>query len=326
MDPQSELILIRSILEKVNTPLSSEKILGFALQGIQGSFKCLAAAIVLIDSRKETFRVVTAKGWGYEFLKKFHVSPFQGLVAEMAGSWEPILITGEDARKGTEGYTFQHDFNTMLALPLIIRGRPVGFIYFSWGEEVDVDEDLRQILTDMARLCTIVLDHGSLDDKVLSMSNIDPLTGLYSYKFWHEELHREVTRSEKLDSPVALMQVNLNRFKEFNAMHGHIKGDELLVQVSEIINQELDNLDVPCRVGGKWHILLVGEDGKGARRVAENILASFETLPPAQRSITHMSVGASAYVPGEGEKALIERVDDALLEARRLGANSCKFK
>ncbi len=325
MNSQNELNLIRSVLEKVNSTLSSEKILGFALQGMQDSFKCLAAAIILVDARAESFKVVTAKGWGYEFLKKFHTSPFQGLVQEMATRWEPILITRDDSRKGTEGYIFQHDYNTILALPLSIRGKPVGLLYLSWSDEVDVDDELQQTLANMARLCTLILDHGSLDDKVFSMSNIDPLTGLYSYKFWHEELNREITRAEKLNSRVALMVVQINRFKEFNAMHGHVQGDEFLVEVSEIINNELEKLDVPCRVGGKWHVLLVGEDEQAAKKIADGIIESFENLPSVGSSVTNLSIGLSMYRAGEGEKALIVRVDDALLEARRLGGNSCRF-
>jgi diguanylate cyclase (GGDEF)-like protein len=323
MRPSSELELIRAILKKVATTLSSEKILCFTLQGIKDSFKCLAAAIVLIDARAETCKVLCAKGWGNEFVKKFHARPFQGLVREMAARWEPVCIKDDDSRKGAEGYVFQHDYDTLLALPLSVRGKPVGLLYLSWGAEVMLDRKTQEILTDMANLCTLILDHGSLDDKVLSMSNIDPLTGLYSYKFWHEELHREITRAEKLNSQVVLMVINLSRFKEFNAMHGHVKGDELLVETSEVIDRELGKLDVPCRIGGKWHVLLVGEDREGAGGIARRIIDSFEQLPFAGNALTHLSIGLSMYRPGEGEKALIERVDDAVLEARRLGGNAC---
>jgi diguanylate cyclase (GGDEF)-like protein len=243
----------------------------------------------------------------------------------MATRWEPILITGGDSRIGTEGYVFQHNYNTLLALPLSIRGKPVGLLYLSWNEDVEVNEEIQEALTDMARLCTLILDHGSLDDRVISMSNIDTLTGLYSYKFWHEELHREISRAEKLNSRITLMQINLNKFKEFNAMHGHVMGDEFLVEVSEVINQELDNLDVPCRVGGKWHVLLVGEDEKAAEGIAERIIECFENLSSVGSSTTNLSIGLSMYQAGEGEKDLIKRVDDALLEARRLGGNSCRI-
>lgn len=325
MNPGGELELIRSILEKVNSPLNSEKVLGFALEGIKESFNCLASAIILLDGKTQSFKVVTAKGWGYEFLKKFHTGPFHGLLKDMASNWEPVLITREDSRKGTEGYVFQHDYNTLLALPLTVRGKPVGFLYLSWSDEVHVDGEMRQMLTDMASLCTLILDHGSLDDKVFSMSNIDPLTGLYSYKFWHEELHKETVRSEKLNSRVAMMQVNLNRFKELNAMLGHVKGDEHLVEVSEIINNELGSLDVPCRVGGKWSVLLVGEDLQAAKDIADRILGAFKKLESPGSSVTNLGIGLSMYQPGEGEKSLIERVEGALHEARRLGPNSCRI-
>ncbi len=326
MNPWNELGLIRSILEKVSTTLGSEKILGFALQEMKDSFSCLAAAIILVDARAETFKVLTAKGWGYEFIKRFHASPFHGLVREVASNWEPVLITGGDERIGADGYVFQHDFTTMLAMPLSIRGKPVGFLYLSWAENVNVSEERQGILRDLASLCTLILDHGSLDDKVFSMSNIDPLTGLYSFKFWHEELHREITRAEKLKSHVAMMMINLNRFKEFNTMYGHVKGDELLVEVSETINNKLAKLDVPCRVGGKWYVLLVGDDEQAAKSIADGIIESFGNLSFAGSSVLSLSIGLSVYHAGEGEKALIERVDSALLEARRLGGNSCRIR
>jgi len=326
VNSQSELDLIRKILEKVSTTLSNEKILGSALQGMRDSFKCLAAGIILVDAKAETFKVVTAKGWGYEFLKKFHTSPFHGLIQEMAINWEPILITGDDARKGTAGYIFQHDYETLLGLPLAIRGKPVGLLYLSWGEEVVVDDELRKIMTDMARLCTLVLEHGSLDDKVFSMSNIDPLTGLFSFKFWHEELHREVSRVEKLKSSLVMMMINLNRFKEFNTMYGHVKGDDLLVEVSETINSQLGKLDVACRVGGKWYALLVGDDEQAAKNIADRIIESFGNLSSAGNSGLNLSIGLSVYHAGEGEKTLIERVEGALLEARRLGGSSCRIR
>ncbi len=120
------------------------------------------------------------------------------------------------------------------------------------------------------------------------------------------------------------MAVNLNRFKEFNAMHGHVRGDELLVEVSEIISGEMDKLDVPCRVGGKWHILLVGHQEENARKIADGIIRSFKEVPSDKRSITNLSIGLSDYRVGEGEKTLIERVDDALHQARRLGGDACR--
>ncbi|UCG39297.1 MAG: GGDEF domain-containing protein [bacterium] len=322
MNPQSELELIRRILERVNSPMTSEEVLSFALQGLHDLFGCLATAIVLVDGKTENFKVAMAKGWSNEFIKRFHARPFGGLLREMVDRREPLIIVDGDSRAGTENYTFEHNYASLLAVPMGIRGKVVGFMYMSSADPAAFDQERVRAIVDMASLCTLVLDHGSLGDKVLSMSNIDPLTGLYSYKFWHEELNREIVRAEKLQSQVALMDIRLNKFKEFNAMHGHVKGDELLVEVSEIIRNQLCNLDVPCRVGSKWHVLLVGEDEEAARDIAEKILKSMERRPSIGEPVLSLSIGLSTYEQGEGEKVLINRVEDALREARRKGGNS----
>jgi diguanylate cyclase (GGDEF)-like protein len=326
VNPTNELELIREILEKVDTSLSSEEILSFALQGIKDSCQCLAVAIILVDERAGTFKVVNAKGWSNEFVKRFHSGPFEGMIKDMAGATKCLVMTDEDERAGGPGYTFEHDYASILAMPMGIRGKQVGFLYISSDDRDAFAEDRQPIIRDLSNLCTLILDHGSLGDKVLTLSNIEPMTGLYTYKFWHEELHREVQRAEKLGSQIVLMDIRINKFKEYNAMYGHLKGDELLIAVSEIIDTELGNLDVACRVGSKWHLLLVGEGEEAARQIAERIIAAKNKLSIPGDSGTSLSVGLSMYKDEEGEKALISRVEDALLEARRQGGDTCHVK
>ncbi len=322
MKPQAELNLIREILKKVDTPTTSSKILSGAIDGIKDSFGCLAVAIIVVDGRNEYFRVINSRGWGNEFIKAFHIRPFQGLVKEMVTQKTPLLIRQGDPRCRSEGYDFQHCYEALLAVPMSIRGKRIGFLYLSSDNGNSFNDDQQNVLKDFANLCTLVLDHGSLGDQVLSMSNIDSLTGLYSYKFWHEELHRDITRAEKLGLDVALMEISLNKFKDYNSMYGHVKGDELLVDVSEIIRGELDALDVPCRVSSGWHVVLVGKDKTTSHRIAEGILAAIEEKAPVDNFSISLSIGLSMYQKGEGEKDLINRVEDCLREARRQGGNA----
>jgi diguanylate cyclase (GGDEF)-like protein len=244
----------------------------------------------------------------------------------MAEARNPVRISGDEERAAGPGYTFEHPYASLLVMPMVIRGKQVGFLYMSSSDPDGFSAGSEDVIRDLTNLCTLILDHGSLGDKVLSLSNIDPMTGLYTYRFWHEELHREIQRSEKLDSQVALMDIKLNKFKEFNAMYGHVKGDELLMAVSEAIDGELCNLDVPCRVGSKWHVLLVGEDEEAARQIAERIIQAKNKLSIPGDSATSLSIGLSMYRDKEGEKALISRVEDALREARREGGETCHFR
>jgi diguanylate cyclase (GGDEF)-like protein len=326
LDPQNELALIRKILRNVNSPQTTERFVSSILDGIRDRFDFLACAIIIIDPERGYHRVANAKGWSYEFVKQFHGRSFKGFLAEAATLDEPLLVTPDDPRFQAEGYTFYHPYQSFLAIPMGIQGKRIGVLYVSSADPDAFPEDQQDLFWDLASLCTLILDHGVLGDQVLALSGLDPLTRMYSYKFWHEELHREVERSEKVDYDVSFMQVKLNKFKELNAMHGHIKGDQLLVDVSEIIMDKLCNLDIPCRVGSEWHVLLVGEDREAARGIVEAILSDMDARPQTGDTTVTLSIGLSTYMRGEGEKPLIQRVESALMEARRKGGNSYHYQ
>ena len=322
MDPQSELKLIREILRNVNSPQPSEQLISSILEGIKDMFGFLACAIIVIDPDREYHRVAHAKGWGYEFIKQFHSRSFEGFLAEASAMDKPLLVTPDDPRFHAEGYEFCHPYRSFLAIPMGIQGKRIGVLYASSSDPNAFPVAQQELFWDLASLCTLILDHGSMGDQVMALSALDPLTRMYSYKFWHEELHREVERSEKVEYEISFMQVKLNKFKEFNAVHGHIKGDQLLVEISDIIRNKLCNLDVPCRVGPDWHILLVGEDNEAARSIAEAILSDMDARLQMGDPVISLSIGLSTYVPGEGEKTFIQRVENSLMEARRKGGNA----
>lgn len=316
--------MIRKILENVNTNLTAEEILSIALHKIMDAFKFLACSIILVEPDKNQFKVAISRGWSHEFVKSFHHASLDGLLADSLDSNDPILIGPDDARYLSEGYTFEHQYKSMLALPMGIRGKRVGVFFVSSSDPDDFLPEKVSILSGLANLCTLVIDHGSLGDQVVTLSNYDNLTNLYSYKYWHEELHREIVRADKMGSDLSLLEIRLNKFKEYNSMHGHIKGDELLFEVSTIIKGAVGELDIPCREGSKWHIVLVNYNKKAAGECAERILEGMNNLGTVGDPAVSLCIGVSTYNPGEGEKELIRRVEKALNEARREGPNTCR--
>lgn len=326
MDPQSELKLIRKILRSVNSPQTSEQLVSSVLEGIKEMFGFLACVIIIIDPERKYHRVANAKGWGYEFIKQFHSRPFEGFLKEASTLDRPLLVTPDDSRFHTEGYRFYHPYRSFLAIPMGIQGKRIGVLYVSSSDPHAFPAEQQDLFWDLASLCTLILDHGTMGDQVLALSALDPLTRMYSYKFWHEELHREIQRSEKVDYEISFMQVKLNKFKEYNAVYGHTRGDQLLTEISDIIRDKLCDLDVPCRVGSDWHVLLVGEDRETARGIAEAILSDMNARPSTGEPPVSLSIGLSTYIRGEGEKTLIQRVESSLMEARRKGGNAYHYQ
>lgn len=325
MSSVDQLELIRNVLKKVNTNLTAEEILSFALHGIMDAFNFLVCSIILVEPSKKQFKVAISRGWGHEFVKAFHHSSTKGLIDDLLASSEPIhLIPGHPLFQA-EGYRFEHPYQSMLALPMGIRGKMVGIFYLSSSDPDAFSREVISMITDLASLCTLVIDHGSLGDQVVTLSNYDNLTNLYSYKYWHEELAREIARADKMGSDIALMEVRLNKFKEYNSMHGHIKGDELLLKVSSIIKEAVGVLDIPCREGSKWHVVLVGYEHQGLEGCAKAIFGAMEEMGHVGDPPISLCMGIAPYVRNEGEKELIRRVENSLQEARREGGNTCKI-
>jgi diguanylate cyclase (GGDEF)-like protein len=326
LDPRKELDLIRRILEKVNSPLTSEEIISIALQGIKDAFDCLTCAIIVIDPIRESFKIVNAKGWGHEFTKRFHGRAFTGFIQDASKLEGPLRVAEGSPYFHADTYSFEHPYQTLLLVPMGIRGKRVGVLLLSSGDAKAFPEDQHGVLQELANLCTIVLDHGSLGEQVIALSQFDPKTGMFGYQFWHEQLHREIVKTEKVDVNLSLMDIRINKFREFNSMNGHVRGDALLDDISRIIQDKLCELDVPCRVGPEWHVLLVGEDGEAARVIAEQILESVEKYAAKTKPRISMSIGLSTYIKNEKEKTLIQRVENALREARRQGGSSLQVQ
>jgi len=322
LSPQNELNLIRSILKKLNTSLTSEEVLSFALQRVKDSFECLACAIILLDPARGRHKVLISKGWSNAFIKEFHRRPFEGFLTEAAYLKQPLLVISGEKKDEAKTHTFEHPYGSFLAVPMGIRGKNIGILYLSCSGTDTFSEKTQNVMVDLAALFALIMDDGQMSDRLVTLSGVDPLTNLCSFKYWHEQLDREINHAEKVDYDISLMEVRLNRFREYNSMYGHVKSDQLLMEISEIILDRLCNLDVPCRIGPKWHILLVGEDEDAAKKIAKLILADMDALPKRGDPPVSLSIGISTYIHGEGEKAIIQRTENALREARRLGGNS----
>lgn len=152
----------------------------------------------------------------------------------------------------------------------------------------------------------------------------DALTGLPNRVLLHDRLEQALHPAAHGDGAVALLLLDLNRFKEVNDTLGHHCGDLLLRQVGVRILGALHATDTVARLGGdEFAVLLPATDIAGATRAADKILAALET--PISVEGRSRSVGASigiALVPAYGADAttLLRRADMAMYAAKQAGS------
>jgi diguanylate cyclase (GGDEF)-like protein len=107
----------------------------------------------------------------------------------------------------------------------------------------------------------------------------DPLTGLYNRRYLDEFLPRELARSGRSATPVAVMLIDLDHFKRVNDSSGHEAGDIALRAVGNLLRANVRGSDIACRFGGEEFALILPEtDAEAALRRAEGIRVAIAEL------------------------------------------------
>ena len=105
-----------------------------------------------------------------------------------------------------------------------------------------------------------------------ALSRTDGLTGLFNRSHWQNCLDAEFARSRRLNTPVALLMVDLDHFKSINDRFGHAAGDEVLRRAAALLRANLRCVDVVGRYGGEeFAVILPHTDGAAAQVVAERL-------------------------------------------------------
>lgn len=160
---------------------------------------------------------------------------------------------------------------------------------------------------------------------LLELSNTDPLTKLCNRRCLMESLDKEFNRGGRTRSPLSLVMVDIDHFKKINDTYGHQHGDDVLVDVAELLRGHLRQYDLAARFGGEEFALVLPQtDLAQATQIAERIRVeaaemSFSGLLRDLRLTA--SLGVASFPRGNIKTVddLIREADYALYGAKRAG-------
>jgi len=162
------------------------------------------------------------------------------------------------------------------------------------------------------------------------LSNIDGLTGIANRYCFDEYIINELKRTIRDKTPVSLIMVDIDYFKNFNDRYGHLAGDECLKDVAKAMKNSLNRpSDIVARYGGEeFVVVLPGSDKNGAAIIAEKIRSNVESLQiknegSAESDLITVSLGVYTIKPDENTTvaSLISKADQALYQAKNEGRN-----
>ncbi|HEX6871879.1 MAG TPA: diguanylate cyclase, partial [Micromonosporaceae bacterium] len=177
-----------------------------------------------------------------------------------------------------------------------------------------------------------IRDRTQLAERLRAAAITDPLTGLYNRRFFDEVLRVEAVRAERLGSPLSLIMVDLDDFKNVNDSYGHAAGDQVLAEAAERLRSSLRATDVVARYGGEEFVcLLPGTREESAVALAEHVRSVLSRTPvpvPDRQEQVRLtaSLGVASARPRPRRSRidtddLLYSADEAVYQAKAQGRN-----
>jgi len=182
----------------------------------------------------------------------------------------------------------------------------------------------------LARSIRYAIERKRAEERLTYLAQYDQLTGLVNRTLFRDRLVQAMARSKRLQQPLGLMLLDLDRFKAVNDTMGHDVGDQLLKAVAGRLQECVREVDTVARMGGdEFTIILEGLSSETdiaivARRITESLSEPFD-LKDHHASIG-VSIGITVYPSDDHEiDVLLKHADAAMYRAKQRGGSSFQF-
>lgn len=219
--------------------------------------------------------------------------------------------------------------NTYLEIPIEAKngnvvwlGQNVQLVFDDKGDVIGFQAVSRDV-TDR-RLAEEKLKES--EEKYRTLSIEDGLTRLYNSRYFYKILDDERSRVARYNQRLTLLFIDIDDFKKYNDVYGHLEGDAVLSRFGQLVKKSLRVADTAFRYGGEEFVILLPMTGKmEGVQLAERIRAAFEReiFVPCPQSEVQMtlSIGVAQFHREETAEAFVKRADERMYSAKQAGKN-----
>lgn len=268
----------------------------------------------------------------------FYRTDLQGLITLMSPSCEGVLGYEADEMIGQPLANFyctpaerekivmalQEGKGKSRQVEACLRHKDGSQVWISTNAYVRLDEDGKTV--GVEGIARNISERKAMEDKLTTLARIDDLTQTYNRRYFYEEAEKLLLVAQRYQRPLALLMLDLDRFKQVNDTYGHRTGDDLLQHFAQLCRDTIRETDIFGRTGGEeFAVLLPETDLDSAFQLAERIRTRVETSPLVHNHATlrySVSIGVAVI---DAEKTNIENLlsqaDKALYAAKEAGRN-----
>ena len=256
----------------------------------------------------------------------FTLAPGEGVAGKVFATGEPAWIP--DVRSSPDFLHYgglRTDVRSFMCVPLVSKGKSIGVLLLNHSEPNAFEPELLPTMRVLASHLAIAIENAEMFGLVKSLAEKDSLTLLYNHGAFHEKLAIELERANRYARPMAVIILDLDRFKEINDRCGHTTGDRVLALVAGVLGAHLRKTDIAARYGGdEFAVILPETDLSAAAVIAERVAEGISNvrLDIGGGSIISFtaSVGYAACAhnaPGRGD--ILNIADRLMYDSKRRG-------
>jgi diguanylate cyclase (GGDEF)-like protein len=331
-----DLFLTDRILDRLSSlPLSRSRreLLASVLEAATELLSARKGSLMLVDGTGETLRIAACKGINRQLAVSLRIPVGCGIAGGVAQRGQTLLVQDiERDPRVVAAKRPRFQSKSFISLPFKIGERTIGVLNLSDKETMtpftSAEEKLLGVLLGHGGALVEVAEGRKRVKHLEELTITDPLTELYNRRFLKERFAAEISRSIRQKEPLAVMLIDLDHFKDYNDLCGHLAGDAVLRQTARLLQRCAREMDLVIRYGGEeFCVLLPGASPAEALLVGERMRRAIEKEPfHRQASLPRGTLTASfgiAASPEDGHTAqsLLGSADAALYQAKDQGRN-----
>jgi diguanylate cyclase (GGDEF)-like protein/PAS domain S-box-containing protein len=297
-------------------------------------------AILLLDEEQKRLQIVAAPSFSESSRARLNPQ----LLGEAGGSWDDwaaSILRGERVIVQDMGkhpcWSFYREFIpesgavACWSEPIFSSSNQLLGVVILYINQVGApDEADLSLLQQAGHLSSIAIERKRIEQQMYRQASYDQLTGLPNRRLFGNRLYEEIAKAERGAYSLAVLFIDLDRFKEVNDTLGHEAGDDLLVEAAQRIRSCVRESDAVARLGGDEFVVILSkvDDVVPQDRVAQCILDAM--VRPfrlgEQNAYVSASIGIAGY-PQDADNAevLIGCADQAMYVAKNMGRNCFSF-
>jgi diguanylate cyclase (GGDEF)-like protein len=317
--PLADLLVFHGLARSLASSFDLDTILRTILEHMERIVDAELWTLLMLDEARQELYYAIAAGQAQEALHGLRVKVGEGAAGWVAKHGETLMVPEafNDPRVAQRKEKGLPAVRSLIALPLRGRKGTQGVIEIlnPRAEMSDYTIAFLHILADHA---AIAIENAQDVARIQQLTIADDVTGLYNVRHLYDVLGKELKRAKKLNLPLSLAFLDLDRFKQVNDVHGHLIGSELLASAGQRIQELIRKGDSCFRYGGDEFVILMPETSAKAaleliRKMHRELMETQFEMKDGLKLKVSASVGlASAPDDGSTMHAVIGTADSRM--------------